>query len=340
LYPADRRAADAVLAQPTLFADDLNAFTKLGNERSRRECGMRVFLALLISLFPFQTVRAQQIGDFINMGEKAYGFHGNLSGNIRTFQSEQGAVDIVANIMSSIGLPLRFEIYAAAVPNAQAVFNEGKRIILYNVVFMEEIKQKTGEYWSLMSIMAHEIGHHLSFHLTDSIENHKAELEADYFSGFVLGKLGASLKQSTAAMEALSSPLPTQSHPGRDDRVQAIALGWKAAVGNRRPNPDDIGKIDPAPPPASDGHNGGGSRSPSACGWYAIHYCSRDREVADDQSAEFGGHTIDTSDPAYPNFADGWYCSVTGPTEKSRANAIAVGAKRRGFPTAYIKNSC
>jgi hypothetical protein len=205
---------------------------------------------------------------------------------------------------------------------------------------MEEIKQKTGEYWSLMSIMAHEIGHHLSFHLTDSIENHKAELEADYFSGFVLGKLGASLKQSTAAMEALSSPLPTQSHPGRDDRVQAIALGWKAAVGNRRPNPDDIGKIDPAPPPDSDGGNGGGSRPSSACGWYAIHYCSRDREVADDQSAEFGGHTIDTSDPAYPNFADGWYCSVTGPTEKSRANAIAVGAKRRGFPTAYIKNSC
>lgn len=301
---------------------------------------MRVFLALLICLFPFQAIRAQQIGDVISMGEKTYGFHGNLSGSIRTFQSEQEAVDVVANIMSSIGLPLRFEVYAAAVPNAQAVFNEGRRIILYNVVFMEEIKQRTGDYWSLMSIMSHEIGHHLSFHLTDSIENHKAELEADYFSGFVLGKLGASLKQSTAAMEALSSPFPSPSHPGRDDRVQAIALGWKAAVGNQRPDPGEVDKIDPAPPPDSDGQSATESQPASVCGWYAIHYCSRDWAAAEDQSGEFGGHTIDTSDPAYPNFADGWYCSVLGPTEKSRANEIAIGAKRRGFPSAYIKNSC
>jgi hypothetical protein len=82
------------------------------------------------------------------------------------------------------------------------------------------------------------------------------------------------------------------------------------------------------------------SRQSNVCGWYAIHYCSQSREVADSKSAQIGGHTIDTSDPAYPNFSKGWFCSVIGPLDKPKAEAISASARSRGFPTAYVKNPC
>jgi|GEM_PF-3306726 len=207
---------------------------------------MRLLTPFLIFLLAGTAASAQFVKD-LDIGRSAYAFHGNLSGNIKTFQSDKEAVDVVKGIMASLGLPLRFEVRAGAVPNASAILTtDGQRLIVYNVIFMEEIKKRTGDYWSLISIMAHEIGHHLSFHLSTQIDDHAAELEADYFSGFVLGKLGASLDQALAAMRELGSPLPSQSHPKRDDRLQSIAVGWKSATANRMPNPAESSRPAPA----------------------------------------------------------------------------------------------
>ena len=76
------------------------------------------------------------------------------------------------------------------------------------------------------------------------------------------------------------------------------------------------------------------------CGWYAISYCSRFRGKAENAAGRFGGQVVSTSDPAYPNFINGWYCAVVGPSEKHEARINMRRARRRGALTAYIKNAC
>ena len=154
---------------------------------------------------------------------------------------------------SSVRRAFRKDLIRASgdVANAAAFLDDtGARVIAYNVLFMDEVKQKTGRYWSLISVMAHEVGHHLNFHtyvkgMPPPEESRKDELEADYFSGHALARLGASLDDALAAMRAISPVDETSSHPGREARLQAIALGWKAAV---RPNTDpNPAPTDPPP---------------------------------------------------------------------------------------------
>ena len=179
---------------------------------------------------PFGTAAAQQVKT-IRLGKKAgsaFSFHGITNGRLRSFASDDEARGVVKKIMSAMGLPLRFEVRAAAVGNAAAILQpDGTRLILYNTLFIDEIKARTGRYWSLISIMAHEIGHHLAFHLQTNVGDHEAELEADYFSGYILAKMGATLDDALAAMREVAADQSTASHPGRKDRLQAIAAGWK-----------------------------------------------------------------------------------------------------------------
>lgn len=178
----------------------------------------------------------------------AFSFHGQITGNLRTFESDADAKKIVQSLMASMGLPLRFEVRAAAIPNAAAVLQQdGSRLILYDTIFMDKIKAKTGHYWSLISIMAHEIGHHLAFHLQKHVDDHDAELEADYFSGYILAKQGASMDDALAAMREIASDTPTKTHPGRADRLQAIAAGWKNAAAGERAQPTEVARRAPGP---------------------------------------------------------------------------------------------
>lgn len=169
----------------------------------------------------------------------AYSFHGVTNGRLRTFSSDAEAQGVVKGILASMGLPLRFDVRAAAVGNAAAIVEDGgKRSILYNTIFMDEIQARTGRYWSLISIMAHEIGHHLAFHLDENIEDHEAELEADYFSGYILAKMGATMDDALSAMRELAGDEATKTHPGKAERLQAIAAGFKNASKGQQATPN------------------------------------------------------------------------------------------------------
>lgn len=194
-------------------------------------------------------------------GKNAYGFHGALGKpRITTFAAEGEALAIFRQIIGNQGLSATtIDIRASGdVSNAAAfVDDEGKRIIAYNTIFMQEVREKTGRYWALISIMAHEVGHHLNFHTyvqgqPPPAQSHKDELEADYFSGHALARLGASLNDAIAAMKEIAPVEETATHPGRDARLQAIALGWKAANVTtsslqQPPQPSPFEK--PGPPP-------------------------------------------------------------------------------------------
>ena len=143
------------------------------------------------------------------------------------------AEKVVQDIMSVIGLKANFELRGSSdVPTAAAVIKKGKRFILYNPQFMNKIINYTGNNWAAVSIMAHEIGHHLSGHTLDSKSSQPStELEADEFSGFVLQKMGASLSDAQAAMAAIASVKGSHTHPPKANRLSAIAAGWTKAGG-------------------------------------------------------------------------------------------------------------
>ena len=140
------------------------------------------------------------------------------------------AQDVIQQIIDVVGLKPNFEIRAARIDNAAAVIYGGKRYILYNPNFFSALTKSTGTRWAAVSVLAHEIGHHLDGHTLSQIGSEpKSELEADEFSGFVLRKMGASLSDAQAAMKIAATQRATYTHPAQYDRLTAIANGWNKA---------------------------------------------------------------------------------------------------------------
>ena len=160
------------------------------------------------------------------------------------FSSNTAAEEALNRILSVIGVAKNFALYQCSdIENCAAVTYNGDRYILYDSEFMDVIKNTTNS-WSNLSILAHEIGHHVNGHTIDmkvySLGSRDAptlsksriqELEADEFSGFVLCKLGASLKQAQVAINSISSDGDDtySTHPNKEKRLKAIETGFNNA---------------------------------------------------------------------------------------------------------------
>lgn len=140
---------------------------------------------------------------------------------------------IIQQILDVTGSKASFEVRAARIPTAAAATLKGKQYILYNPIFMAALQKASGSNrWGPISILAHEIGHHIYGHTIQGTPSQPSlELEADEYSGFVLRKMGASLEDAQVAIRMAASRRPTATHPGRYDRLEAIAGGWKKAGG-------------------------------------------------------------------------------------------------------------
>ncbi|OON69246.1 hypothetical protein [Hymenobacter sp. CRA2] len=139
--------------------------------------------------------------------------------------------DVLREITNVVGLKPRFELRATTeVDNAAAVVYGGKRYLLYNPNFVAAVNRAGHTDWAGISILAHEMGHHLNGHtLQGGGSNPADELEADEFSGFVLRKMGASLAESQTALAVVSQDYDSRTHPGRPTRLAAIGRGWQQA---------------------------------------------------------------------------------------------------------------
>ena len=154
------------------------------------------------------------------------------------------AKTMIEDIIAVIGLKPNFEVQAGDVDNAAAVIYEGKRYILYNPDFINRLNTAAGNKWASISILAHEIGHHLNGHTLDNIGSRPdKELEADEFSGFVMRRMGATLADAQAAMKIAADYKPSLTHPGQADRLTAIATGWNTA--DKQQNGKDLAKTNP-----------------------------------------------------------------------------------------------
>lgn len=167
---------------------------------------------------------------------------------LNSFGSNQEAESIVSQIIEILKVRPNFVIIPCTlIPKAMAYLGEKDQIryILYNNDFMDKIVKKTS-YWSNVSILAHEIGHHLYRHTidrklsTELINDpnellRSRELVADEFSGYIMFKLGANLQQSGAAL-IIDQPdfeSAISTHPRLSKRLRAVENGFNKAKQNQ-----------------------------------------------------------------------------------------------------------
>ena len=172
------------------------------------------------------------------------------------FANTYEASSYINTILSSINWQENFQVKEQnGINNAYATIIRGQRYIVYDNRFLESLDSYAGTKWASISVLAHEMGHHYYNHMLNSTGSDPSmELQADFFSGFVMEKLGASLNEAEAAMSKIASPQASSTHPGKADRLNAIAKGWNSAdKGNtqtttRNPAPAPQPQSYPQPP--------------------------------------------------------------------------------------------
>lgn len=155
------------------------------------------------------------------------------------FSSVYEAGDYVRTMLGHVNWQENFQLREqAGINNAYATVVRNQRYIVYDNAFLENLDAHAGTKWASISVLAHEMGHHYRNHVIDQRgSTPPKELEADYFSGYVMAKMGASLPEARAAMEKIATARGSASHPARADRLTAIAQGWNQASGNASPPP-------------------------------------------------------------------------------------------------------
>ncbi|MGA1797704.1 TPM domain-containing protein [Sphingomonas sp. 4RDLI-65] len=146
----------------------------------------------------------------------------------------QDCASAVTRIMGYTGLPANFVVVSGPVPNAAAVIllddkRVPRRVIAFNPAFMQAAEaQVGGSVWGPISIMAHEIAHHLSGHtIVPGGSRPEIELEADKFSGYVLQKMGAPLADAQRMIMTVGSSHGSPTHPAKTQRADSIRQGWE-----------------------------------------------------------------------------------------------------------------
>ena len=176
---------------------------------------------------------------------------------------------LVAQIVEKFGMKNRFLIIPCdRTPNAQATIDQnGRPYILYNPEFLKSVKSlnftttsipSNMTNWETITVLAHEIAHHLNYHLVNPHPDatfRSMELEADETAGFILYKLGATLEESQRAMKSESVSIEgSYTHPPRAQRLEAIRKGWEKARGANpapAPSPKPTPTPTPTPPPVA-----------------------------------------------------------------------------------------
>lgn len=154
----------------------------------------------------------------------------SLSTEKYPFEPDKVAKEAVSKIVQYTGLSSNFVVIADKnITTAIAYLKNNKRYIAYNPTFIEKLNNKTSTNWAAVSVLAHEIGHHLSGHTLLKNPSPGNELIADKFSGFILFQMGASLNDAKAALSAIGHELDTTKHPPKQARLEAIQEGWNEA---------------------------------------------------------------------------------------------------------------
>ncbi|RYY69613.1 MAG: hypothetical protein EOO13_09005 [Chitinophagaceae bacterium] len=205
--------------------------------------------------------------------------------SVTKFQSVYEARELVDDMLDKISWNENFTLREQnGIQNAYATISAGRRLIVYDNNFLEDIDAYAKTKWASYSIMAHEMGHHFYNHVVSNQGSTiPSELEADAFSGFMVQKLGGTLEQAIAAMQTIGTPRASATHPAKADRINAITRGWNAAKtgtpatsansGNNVPPPK------PTPAPGTGSNNNPGTNAADDPSWIALTIQSNKTET-------------------------------------------------------------
>ena len=204
-------------------------------------CKFLIILFILIG-----PINAQSYDDASEASELCLLAQGSIGNNFMNDKDAEVALD---KILSVIGASKRFILQPCSdINNAVATSYKGLRYILYDKSFMSTIANNSTS-WSQLFILAHEVGHHINGHSIDILltasdvvepktlaAKRKQELESDEFAGFILGKLGATLEQTSKAINFLASNKDDtySTHPTKAKRLNAIKIGFNKALGKEQ----------------------------------------------------------------------------------------------------------
>jgi hypothetical protein len=138
--------------------------------------------------------------------------------------------EMFEDIMQAAHSHTGFYLKEADVLNLEATVSHHKKYIYYNPIYIAWLNQTTGDKWAAMTLIAHEIGHHVKGHTTKRQHDRlRCELEADEYAGYILQKMGASVEQAQKVMKLVARNVDSDTHPARSSRLVAIKTGWEKA---------------------------------------------------------------------------------------------------------------
>ncbi len=176
---------------------------------------------------------------FVTFSQSADGVDICLALQSNNFTTDAEAERALTRIMNASGLAKNFALIPCDnISNAVAVSYRGERYIIYDKKFMSLISSRTND-WSNLTILAHEVGHHLNGHSIDLsmakivepkslAEKRRQELEADEFAGFIMAKLGAPLSSVLSSMSLITTDDDDtySTHPKRSRRLERLKVGY------------------------------------------------------------------------------------------------------------------
>jgi hypothetical protein len=168
------------------------------------------------------------------------------------FSDNNEAKKYIDEICSAAGIKSNFIVVPCnSIKTCLAFEKEGDPYIIYDNIFLKNIKtsisygftekkinSNSNKYrdWEVLTILAHEIGHHANNHFSKTVRNNTSikeiELEADEYAGQIIYRLGGELQEGKKVYNSDLIPIkPTLEHPGRADRIKAFQEGYNKAKG-------------------------------------------------------------------------------------------------------------
>jgi hypothetical protein len=186
---------------------------------------------LVVILFSFDTKETQRI-PFCGFNIKD-GFYGKQKSEYITHRAdpgdESGIADVVVEIKKVLSIDTEIIVLIAkAEDNCFATRANGKRLLVADHYFLNKVNKLSGTEWGAISIIAHEVGHHVAG-FGNNPNPLIDELNADYWSGWVLNKLGSNKAAAIKAIMRFGSEHNSSSHPDKYTRSRTIEEGWTDA---------------------------------------------------------------------------------------------------------------
>lgn len=186
----------------------------------------QLLILLLLPLFSF----SQENYCSFNTNKLSENYYQYLQGH---YPNDNEIDEIINEIASKIGLEKNFVyVNSPGIDNCVALNYDGFRYILYDTNFLRYLSYDGTKKPSIyISVLSHEIGHHLQGHTLKNIsevDNKLGELEADKFSGYIMAKFGFKLSEAQEAIQSLNDSY-SSTHPTKSQRLNAIKLGFNMA---------------------------------------------------------------------------------------------------------------